>query len=172
VRTLAKCELNTGSPARAEARLRAALPLADQAGGWLSVEMRRCLIEALVELGRTSEAATVLADARTAMPPEDDYAVAAILLAEALISSAGPDPDRAWSSFVESMQIMANLQFWLDHAEAQILYARALTRADLPARAESELREARTRCEQLQADALITDIDRELARLADRAASG
>jgi class 3 adenylate cyclase len=172
VRTLAKCELNTGSPARAEARLRAALPLADQAGGWLSVEMRRYLIEALVELGRTSEAATALADARRAMPPEDDYAVAALLLAEALVGSAGQDPDSAWRFFADSMQIMENLQLWLDHAEAQILYARALARGGLPGRAENELREARTRCEQLQADALIIDIDRELARLADRAASG
>lgn len=172
VRTLAKCELNTGSPERAEARLRAALPLADQAGGWLAVETRRYLIEALVELGRTGEAAAVLADARSAMPPEDDYAVAALLLAEALISSAGPDPGGAWNSFAKSMQIMGDLKFWLDHAEAQILYARALARADLPGRAENELRAARTRCEQLQAGALITDIDRELARLAPRAASG
>jgi class 3 adenylate cyclase/tetratricopeptide (TPR) repeat protein len=172
VKTLAKCDLSTGSPERAEARLRAALPLADQAGGWLTVELRRYLIEALVELGRTSEAATTLADARRAMPPEDDYAVAALLLAEALVSSAGPDPDRAWSSFAESMQIMANLQLWLDHAEAQILYARALARGGFPGRAENELREARTRCEQLQADALITDIDRELARLAPHTASG
>jgi hypothetical protein len=148
------------------------LPLADQAGGWLSVEMRRYLIEALVELGRTSEVATVLAEARSAMPPEDDYAVAAMLLAEALVTSAGPDPDSAWDSFAESMRIMADLQFWLDYAEAQILNARALARGGLPERAENELREARTRCEQLQADALITDIDRELARLAPHTASG
>jgi hypothetical protein len=105
------------------------------------------------------------------MPPEDDYAVAAMLLAEALVISAGPDPDRAWGSFAKSMQIMGDLQLWLDHAEAQILYARALAQGGWPERAENELLEARTRCEQLQADALVTEIDRELARLARRAAS-
>jgi hypothetical protein len=106
------------------------------------------------------------------MPPEDEYAVAALLLAEALVGSAGPEPDSAWNSFAKSLEIMGNLQLWLDHAEAQILYARALARADLTARAENELRKARTRCEQLQADALVTDIDRELARLAPHTASG
>jgi class 3 adenylate cyclase len=172
VRAVAKCELNAGSPELAEARLHAALPLAEQAGGWLGVEMRRYLVEALIELGRTSEAAAALADIRAAMPSEDDYAIAAGLLAEALVIAAGPDPGGAWSCFARSLQIMADLQLWLDHAEAQILYARALARCGLPGRAEDELRQARTRCEQLQADALITGVDRELARLPPHTASG
>jgi class 3 adenylate cyclase/tetratricopeptide (TPR) repeat protein len=166
VRALAKCELNAGAPERAEEHLRAARELAEQAGGWLGIEIRRYLVEALVEVGRVPEATQVLADARAAVPPEDEYAAAAVLLAEALVSAGGADHAGAWHSFVEAMRIMESLQLWLDRGDTQILHARALARDGLYARAEGEFAQARSLFAQLGADAMVEDIDRELSLLA------
>jgi tetratricopeptide (TPR) repeat protein len=166
LRALAKCEMTAGYPDIAEAHLREALPLAEQGGGWLVVEICRYLVEALVDLGRIEEAAGVAAQARVALPPEDDYAVAAALLGEALVSAGGIDPGGAWNSFAEAMRIMEGQQLWLDLGEAQILHARALARAGLRPQAEDELGKARALFEQLEADAMVTAIDGELARLA------
>jgi tetratricopeptide (TPR) repeat protein len=165
VRAVAKCELKAGSPERAEEYLSAVLPLARQAGGWLGVEIRRCLIEALVELGRLREATSVLAEARTAIPPEDEYAAAAVLLAQALVSAAGVDNAGAWNDFAEAIRIMEGLQLWLDCAEAQVLHARALAREGLRARAQEELTHARSLFAHVGADAMVAGVDRELTRL-------
>jgi len=170
LRILAKCQLASGAPDAAEGYLRTALDLAKDSGGWLVVEICRFLVEALVDLGRIREAAGVAAHARASMPPEDDYAVAAVLLSEALVSAGGVDPGGAWNSFAEAMRLMEQQQLWLDLGDAQILHARVLARAGLRLQAEDALEQACALFSQLEADAVVADVERELRRLSQKAA--
>src|SRR5712691_5723115 len=56
MRTLALCSLARSDLQLAEQRLREAIPLALEGGGWLVVEFYRCLVEVLIRQGRLSEA--------------------------------------------------------------------------------------------------------------------
>ena len=56
---LAQCEIAAGAPRIAVPRLRKALAIAEESGGWLVVEICRYLVEALLDLGRFQEAAQV-----------------------------------------------------------------------------------------------------------------
>jgi len=160
LRTLAKCDLVAGRPRRAEEHLRRALLLAQPAGGWLVVEICRYLVEALVELGRIAEAADVAGNARTALPPEDDYATAAVLLAEALVSASGDDPAGAWSGFAEALRIMEEQELWLDLGDARVLYGRALLRHGLSAEAAAVLIDAQGLFDKFGATAMARHVDR------------
>ena len=150
LRTLAKCDLVAGR----------ALLLAQPAGGWLVVEICRYLVEALVELGRIAEAAEVAGNARTALPPEDDYATAAVLLAEALVSASGDDPAGAWSGFAEALRIMEEQELWLDLGDARVLYGRALLRHGLSAEAAAVLIDAQGLFDKFGATAMARHVDR------------
>ncbi len=163
----------TPKPARRTGRGRPARRAAPRRPGpaRLSVEMRRYPIEAVVEPGRTSEAATALADARRAMPPKDDYAAAALLLAEAW--SARPGRIRTAPGVPREVPA--------DHgkpaARARRRRGRDPLRAGTGPRRLARTSEERTAggpgaVRATAADALITDIDRELTRLAPPTASG
>jgi class 3 adenylate cyclase/tetratricopeptide (TPR) repeat protein len=162
---LAQCDIAAGAPHIAVPRLRKALALAEESGGWLVVEICRYLVEALLDLGSLQEAAQVAVSARSAVPPEADYANAVALLAEAMVGASGPDPGGAWNSFAEAMRIMESQQLWLFLGEAHVLHARALATAGLLEQARDALRQARALFARLGADAKVVDTDRVHRRL-------
>jgi class 3 adenylate cyclase/tetratricopeptide (TPR) repeat protein len=162
---LAQCEIAVGAPHLAVPRLRKALALAEESGGWLVVEICRYLVEALLDLGRLQEAAQVAVSARSAVPLESDYANAVALLAEAMVSASGSDPGGAWNGFAEAMRIMESQQLWLFLGEAHVLHARALATAGLLEQARDALRQARALFARLGADAKVVDTDRVHRRL-------
>ena len=107
---LAQCALERGEPELAEERLRAAMPLALEEGGWLLIEVYRLLTQALVAQGRVDDAAVLVDFAGRNAPEEYAYASAALLLARATpgygprgsgrgdrVLRAGARPDRGGS---------------------------------------------------------------------------
>jgi class 3 adenylate cyclase/tetratricopeptide (TPR) repeat protein len=167
LRALAKYALATGRPEVAEERLRQALPLVADDGGWLVVEIYRYLTQALVEQDKIAEAEEAAARAREAVPEEDAYARAAALLSTSLVLTADPPADAAWQGFTESIAIMEEQNLWLDLAEARILYASSLARRGRVSEAEAQLEGARRLFEPMGADAMLASIDQQLALLRD-----
>jgi class 3 adenylate cyclase/tetratricopeptide (TPR) repeat protein len=156
LRSLAKCRLSRNDPAGAESLLRTALPLALEAGGWLAVEIYRYLVEALLRLARVDDASTVLALARPAGPGDDQYARAALLIAEGLTAHAVAEAEARDVAFATAFELLAELELHADLAEARLLHARATGAPE----AMAEAREAFAR---IDAKAFLAEIDRELA---------
>lgn len=170
LRALAKYALSIGRPDLAEERLRAALELSSDGGGWVVVELCRYLSESLVDQGRLEEARKVAARARAAVPEEDGYARSAALLADALPVAAGAEPQAAWDAFTEAIALMKEQQLWMDAAEAELLHAAALARHGRRAEAIELLVRARGVFESSGSHWFVTSIDQRLADLRDERA--
>src|SRR5207249_4589304 len=80
LRNLAKCKLRRGQFELAEQWLKEALPLALEAGGWLTVEIYRYLVEADAKQDRLEDALELLVLARSAVTEQDPYAQAALVI--------------------------------------------------------------------------------------------
>ncbi len=165
LRALGKYALARGDAAGAEARLRGALPLALEIGGWLLVEIYRYLAEALVLQGRVDDAAEIVAFAARNLPDEDLYARAALLLAEAAVASARGERESVSVAFEETLRILENQHLVTDLAEARFSFGRALAALGETVGAQTELERARSAFRRMDAEGLVREIDRELAGL-------
>jgi tetratricopeptide (TPR) repeat protein len=168
-RTLALCALARSDSALAEARLREALPLAASLGGWVVVEINRCLVDALIRQSRLSEARQLADAALGVLPEQDGYARAAGLLIEANLSTAVGRHDEACGCFDEAIRLLQHQRLPLDLGEARFAYGRALRDLGDAAGAAAKFEEARAELEPLGARGIVTEIDRELAALAQGA---
>jgi tetratricopeptide (TPR) repeat protein len=170
LRLLAKCALARGDPELAEKRLRDALPLALEGGGWVVVEIYRYLVEALVEQGRLDDARELLVFAARNLPEEDPYARAAALLAEAMVTAAEGERVAASAAFAEVLALLEKQKLLFDLGEARMIFARALRKLGENAGAQTELERARQLFMRMGAPATVAEIDRMLAEL--RAGAG
>jgi class 3 adenylate cyclase/tetratricopeptide (TPR) repeat protein len=152
-------------PHLAEERLREALPLALETGGWLLVGIYRYLTEALVSQGRVDEARELVAFAARSVPKEDAYARAYLLVAEAVSAAAAEEQNAATASFEEALRVFEKLKVPIDLGETRIAFARALRSFGEEAGARTELERARTIFKSLEASAMLDEIDRELAEV-------
>jgi len=169
LRALAKYALAKGDAALAEERLRVALPPALEAGGWLVFELYRYLTEALVRQERSEEARELVEFAGRHVPEEDAYARAAYRLAEASVATAQGDQERASACFEDALRLLEEQSLLTDLGEARIGYARALRRFGDREGAERQLWRARETFAAMEAQALLAEIDGELAGLAREA---
>ncbi len=169
MRTLALCAIARSDLALAEERLREAMPLALELGGWLAVELSRCLVEVLIREDRISEADEVGAAARRSVPEEDGYARAAALLIDASLNTAGGRKDEACNCFDEALGLLAEQRMPLDLGEARVAYGRALRQLGDGSGALVELTGARESLAEIGAQGLVDEIDRELAELTEGA---
>jgi class 3 adenylate cyclase/tetratricopeptide (TPR) repeat protein len=166
LRELARYALAKGDPGLAEQRLREALPLALEGGGWLVIEVYRYLIEALVRQGRLGDARELLAFAARNVPEEDAYARAALLVAEGIVATGAGEATTAATAFAEALRLLEEQQLIIDLGETRILLARALWSFGDVAGARTELERARATFARMQARALVDEIDCDLAELA------
>ena len=167
LRELARYGLARGDADSAERRLREALPLALELGGWLVIEIYRFLVEALVRQGRLDDAHELLAFAARNVPEEDAYARAALCVAEAIVASAGHNEAAAATSFAEALRLLEDQQLWTDIGETRILLARAMRSFGDLAGARTELERARALFARMEARTLVEEIDRELEGMAE-----
>jgi tetratricopeptide (TPR) repeat protein len=163
LRELARYALAKGDPAAAERRLREAVPLALEVGGWLVIEIYRYLVETLVRQGRVEEARELVEFAARNLPPEDAYAQAALCLAEASVATADGERAGAVTRFDEALTLLREQRLLTDLGEARLAFARALRSFGDDADARVELERAREEFARMDARELVAQIDRELA---------
>jgi class 3 adenylate cyclase/tetratricopeptide (TPR) repeat protein len=149
----------------AEQRLRDALPLALESGGWLPIELFRLLTEVLVRRGRLEEAQQLVAFAGRNVPEEDMYARASLLLAEASVATGSGEPTAAATAFAEALRLLEEQGLMIDVGEARIALARALRAFGEVSSARTEFERARGSFARLGARGLVDTIDRELEEL-------
>jgi tetratricopeptide (TPR) repeat protein len=169
LRELARYAIGRGDLENAEERLRAALPLVLEGGGYLVVEIYRYLVETLVLQGRLEDAKELLAFAARNIPEEDPYARAAFLVAEALVATVGGEQTTAATSFAEALRLLEEQQLHIDLAETRIELARSMRTFGDEAGARAELERARGAFTRMGAGTIVAAIDAELAGLAEGA---
>jgi class 3 adenylate cyclase/tetratricopeptide (TPR) repeat protein len=172
LRALARYDLARGDLDEAEKRLRTALPLALEGGGWLAIDIYRHLAETLVHSGRVEDARELVAFAARDVPEEDHYARAALLVAEAIVATAGRESTTAATAFAEALRLMEEQELVIDVGETRIALARALRAFGDLSGARTELEGARALFARMDARAVVDQIDRELAELTDQAGAG
>jgi class 3 adenylate cyclase/tetratricopeptide (TPR) repeat protein len=163
LRELARCALARGDLGLAEDRLREAVPIALEFGGWLVTEIYRYLAETLVRQGRVEEARELVEFAARNLPGEDAYAQAALRLAEASVATADGERAGAVARFDEALRLLREQRLLTDLGEARVAFARALRTFGEHADARAELERAREEFAQMDARELVAQIDRELA---------
>jgi class 3 adenylate cyclase/tetratricopeptide (TPR) repeat protein len=167
LRELARYALARNDPELAEHRLREALPLALEGGGWLVIETYRYLIEALVRQGRLDDARELLAFAARNVPEEDAYARAALSVAEGIVATGASEETTAATAFGEALRLLEEQQLVIDLGETRILLAQALRTFGDVVGARTELERARVTFARMEARTLVDEIDRDLAQLAE-----
>jgi tetratricopeptide (TPR) repeat protein len=163
LRELARCALARGDLGLAEERLRQAVPIALEFGGWLVIEIYRYLTETLVRQDRVEEARELVGFAARNLPPEDAYAQAALSLAQAAVATADGEQTGAVARFDEALQLLRDQRLLTDLGEARIAFARALRTFGEHDDARAELERARDEFARMDALELVSQIDRELA---------
>src|SRR5439155_805763 len=111
-----------GDPHLAEERLRVALPLALQIGGWIVPQTYRRLAESLVRQNRVNEAVECAALAAASAPEDDGYARPAMLLADAIVKTARRELV-AIERFNDAVRSLEDQQLAVDLGEARIALA-------------------------------------------------
>ncbi|MGZ8706035.1 MAG: AAA family ATPase [Gaiellaceae bacterium] len=164
---LAAFSLAAGRPEEAEERLRRALPVALQIGGWVMMETYRHLIEALVLQGRLDDAQELVSFAARNLPEEDSYARACLLLAEASVSTASAEPTAAATAYAEALRVIEELNMPLELGEARHALARSLRAFGDVSGARTEFERARALFTRVGAVTPRQRIDLELAELTE-----
>ena len=154
----------------AEQRLQEVLPIALEFGGWLVIDTYRFLVELLVRQERMEEARELCAFARRDVSPEDPYARASHLIAEALVLAADHDGEAARRSFTEALGLLTEHQLLIDLAEAQVVFSRILLGLGEEQDAVAQLASARQTFAQVGAPNPLAAIERELIEAAGRRA--
>jgi class 3 adenylate cyclase/predicted ATPase len=166
LRALALYALADDRLEEAEERLKAAVPLALDSGGWLVLEIYRLLVETLLRKGRLDEARRLTEFAARNVPEEDVYSRAALLLAEAGVATTEGDGD-ALSRYAEALQLLEQQRLVIDLVEARLVYGRALRRAGRDEEADEQFRLAHASARSMGAHALVSQLGRELPEPAD-----
>jgi class 3 adenylate cyclase/tetratricopeptide (TPR) repeat protein len=169
LRSLARYALARGQLELAEQRLRDALPIALELGGWMVIDIYRFLVEVLVRQERVGDAADLIAFAARNLPEEDPYAHAALLIGQATVATAQGDAAVAGSSFAEALGLLEEQQLEMDLGEARIECARSLRVFGDIAGSRAQLELARAAFARMEARTLVESIDAELEELTEGA---
>jgi class 3 adenylate cyclase/tetratricopeptide (TPR) repeat protein len=167
VRGLALFALADGRPEEAEAWLLEAMPFAVQIGGWVAIEAHRFLVEALVAQDRLDDARELAVFAARNVPEEDAYARSSLLLAEAIVATAGGESATAATAFAEVLRLIEELRMPLELGEARMALGRSLQGFGDLIGARAELERARAIFVRIGANTWRDAVDAELARLVE-----
>ena len=140
---LARYALARGEPGEAESRMRDAIPLALDGGGWLVVSVYRYRVLALLAQGHVEEAAELAEFASRNVPEEDPYAQAEVRLMEGALAGARLNGSAALAGYERGIALLEEQQLALETADARVELAHVLVHVGDPERAEAELEEAR-----------------------------
>ena len=106
LRALGMHALATGAPVVAEERLRPALPLARDYGGYFAAEIARLLVDSLLRQGRLVDAHEIAAPALAEVADEDAAALAAARTMQGSLAAVAGDLDAVRASFGEALQAL------------------------------------------------------------------
>jgi class 3 adenylate cyclase/tetratricopeptide (TPR) repeat protein len=162
LRALALYALAEDDLEEAEERLKAAVPLALESGGWLVLEIYRLLVESLVRQQRVGEARELAEFAARNVPEEDVYSRAALLLAEASVAVADGDVDAVLDRYPQALLLLEEQRLLIDLAEGRIAFGRALNRFGRDEEATTQFHRAHEILAPMGARALVEEIEREL----------
>ncbi len=162
---LAIFDQQNGRIHEAETRLREALPVALQIGGWVLHKTYWHLVEALVAEDRVDDAREIVAFAARGVPEEDPLSHAWLLLSEGLVATADGDPTTATASFAEAIRLLEELNYKLDVAESRFVLGRSLRVLGDVDSARVEFERARSLFVLIGADIRRDAVDAELAEL-------
>jgi predicted ATPase/class 3 adenylate cyclase len=166
---LAQCALERGDPELAEQRLRPALPLALEEGGWLLIAIYRLLAQALVEQGRVDDAAELVEFAGRNVPEDYAYAQALLMLGQATVACGRGARDEAIRCYREALRLLEEARMPLDLCRARVAFARALASFGDDDGARRELEGARRTAVEVGADGFAAKLERELMAMASGA---
>jgi tetratricopeptide (TPR) repeat protein len=163
LRILALCAVARSDLTLAEERLRQAIPYAREMGHSMVIDMYRCLADVHIRQGRLSDAREIQELAASNVPQEDSYARAAVLLIKANVTAVDGPREAAIGYFGEALRLLEEQRLPLDLAEARLSLARALRGFGDQLGAKAQLETAREAAARMGAQALVDDVDRELA---------
>ena len=129
-----------GCPTLAEERLRRALPLAREYGGYFAIEIVRLLVESLLRQDRLADARDVATPALEDVAHEDAAALAAARMTEGAIAGASGDGETAKTAFAEALVALDGIQARIEIGEAHLAFADALDKLGDGTGAHAELR--------------------------------
>ncbi len=162
---LAECALARGDAELAEERLRPALPLAIEEGGWLRIAIYRLLTQAYVRQGRVQDAAELVEFAGRDVPEGYAYARGLLTLARATLATARAERDEAVLFYEQALGDLEDARLPLDVSRARVAFARALAALGDEAAARRQLEEAHASFRRLGADGVAAELERELTAL-------
>jgi class 3 adenylate cyclase/tetratricopeptide (TPR) repeat protein len=163
---LAECALARGDAELAEERLRPALPLAIEEGGWLLIAIYRLLAQALVGQGRVEDAAELVEFAGRNVPEGYAYARGLLMLARATVATARRARDEAIGLYEKALGDLEEARLPLDVCRTRVAFARALAAFGDDEAARRQLEEAHASFRRLGAEGVATRLERELTALA------
>jgi tetratricopeptide (TPR) repeat protein len=148
---------------RAEQTLRDALPIALEEGALEAMDIYRLLIETLVRQGRISDAIELAEFAGRDVVEENEYALAALRLAEAAVATAQRDTAVAVSSYEQAIALLERLELEIEVSRARLTFGRALRELGDVDGAREQLELAGDSWVAMGATGLVAEVDRELA---------
>jgi tetratricopeptide (TPR) repeat protein len=147
----------------AERHLRQALPSALEEGALEAMDIYRLLTEALVRQGRLADAAELAEFAGRDVVEENEYALAALRLAEAAVATAQRDAATAVTHYEEAIALLEQLEQHIEVSQARLTFGRALRDLGDVERAREQLELARDAWVAMGATGLVAEVKRELA---------
>jgi class 3 adenylate cyclase/tetratricopeptide (TPR) repeat protein len=148
---------------RAEQTLRAALPVALEEGALEAMDIYRLLIETLIRQGRLSDANELAEFAGRDVVEENEYALAALRLAEAAVATAERDAAVAVAHYEQAIALLDQLELEIEVSQARLTFGRALRELGDAEHAREQLELALRAWVGMGATGLVSDVERELA---------
>jgi tetratricopeptide (TPR) repeat protein len=148
---------------RAEEHLRQALPIALEEGALEAMDIYRLLTEALLRQGRLSDARELAEFAGRDVVEENEYALAALRLAEAAVATAERDGATAIAHYEQAIALLEQLELEIEVSQARLTFGRALRELGEVEQARAQLQLARDAWVAMGAIGLVAEVERELA---------
>jgi tetratricopeptide (TPR) repeat protein len=124
----------------------------------------------MLKQDQLEKAREMAALARSSQPEDDVYATAAVALAEGLIAAAEGERETMLVRFRTALALLKEQRLEVDLGEARMAFARAFRDLGQVDGALAEFNRAREVFAGMDADGIVTEIDRDLADIANGSA--
>jgi class 3 adenylate cyclase/tetratricopeptide (TPR) repeat protein len=162
-RTLAMFALTRNDIELAEERLRKAVPLAVELGGWFVLDTYRYLVQVLVRKEKLEDAQALAEFAKRDVAEEDQAGQAAFWLMQATVAAAAGDREVATKGFEEAVRLFYELNQPVDLGDSCVAYGQALAAFGDFEGAEEQLLRARLIFEAMDAIGPLAAIEAALS---------
>jgi tetratricopeptide (TPR) repeat protein len=127
------------------------------------MDIYRLLTEALLRQGRLSDARELAEFAGRDVVEENEFALAALRLAEAAVATAERDGATAIAHYEQAIALLEQLELQIEVSQARLTFGRALRELGEVEQARAQLQLARDAWVAMGAIGLVAEVERELA---------